>query len=75
MTSKEVLRKFVSFEIMVKHSKHVKNITHGNTSTPEPQVVAFKVTKEKEETTPSKELPIGLTKLNDEEMDLFITSF
>jgi hypothetical protein len=75
MTPEEVLRKFVSFELMVKDSRHVENITHDNTSTPEPQPVAFKATKEKEEeTTPSMGLPIDPSKL-DNVMALIIKVF
>jgi hypothetical protein len=44
MTPEEVLGKFVSFELMVKDSIHVENISHGNSSTPKPQPVAFKAT-------------------------------
>jgi hypothetical protein len=47
MTPEEVFGKFVSFKLMVKDSKHVKNIAHSNTSTPKLQAIAFKATKEK----------------------------
>jgi hypothetical protein len=39
--------KFVSFELMIKGSKHIVDLDQGDTSTPEVQPVAFKVTKEK----------------------------
>jgi hypothetical protein len=76
MSPEKVLGKFVSFELMVKDYKHVENIAHGNTSAPEPQVVAFKATKEKnEEGVACKGLPIDPSMLNDDEMDLIIKSF
>lgn len=50
MSPEEVIRKFMSFELMVKDSKHIGNLEQGTTSTPDPQHVAFKVTEEKEET-------------------------
>jgi hypothetical protein len=75
LSPKEVLEKFMSFELMVKDSKHIENIAQGNTFTPEPQAVAFKATEEKEETTPSKGLPIDPSKLDNEEMTLIIKSF
>jgi hypothetical protein len=34
MTLEEVLGKFVSFQLMVKDSRHVENIAHNNTSLP-----------------------------------------
>jgi hypothetical protein len=52
-----VFGKYVSFELMVKDSKHVEDIAHSNSSTLEPQAIAFKATEE-EETTPSKGLQI-----------------
>jgi hypothetical protein len=64
----------MSLELMVKDSKHVENIAHSNTSTPEPQAVTFKATKEKEGTA-SKGLPIDPSKQNDDEMMLIIKSF
>jgi hypothetical protein len=33
----EVFGKFVSFELMVKDSKHIRNMHHGTTSTPKLQ--------------------------------------
>jgi hypothetical protein len=54
MSPEEVIGKFVSFELMIKDSKHIDNLEQGATSTPEVQPVAFKATKEKkEESTPS----------------------
>jgi hypothetical protein len=75
MSPEEVIGKFVSFELMVKESKHIVNLEQGATSTPEVQPVAFKATKEKkEESTPSR-LPIDASKLYNEEMALIIKSF
>jgi hypothetical protein len=75
MSLEEVIGKFVSFELMIKDSKHIVNLEQGVTSTPEVQPVAFKATKEKkEESTPSR-LPIDASKLDNEEMALIIKSF
>jgi hypothetical protein len=73
MSPEEVIGKFVSFELMMKDSKHIVNLEQGATSTPEVQPVAFKATKEKE-STPSR-LPIDASKLDNEEMALIIKSF
>jgi hypothetical protein len=75
MSSEEVIGKFVSFELMIKDSKHIVNLEQGATSTPEVQPVAFKATKEnKEEYTPSRLLN-DASKLDNEEMALIIKSF
>jgi hypothetical protein len=74
MSPEEVIGKFVSFELMIKDSKHIINLEQGATSTPEVQPVAFKATEEKEESTPSR-LPIDASKLDNEEMTLIIKSF
>jgi hypothetical protein len=75
MSLEEVIGKFVSFELMIKDSKHIVNLEQGATSTPEVQPVAFKATEEKkEESTPSR-LPIDASKLDNEEMTLIIKSF
>jgi hypothetical protein len=75
MSPEEVIGKFVSFELMIKDSKHIVNLEQGVTSTPEVQPVAFKTTEEKEEeSTPSK-LPIDASKFDNEEMTLIIKSF
>jgi hypothetical protein len=75
MSPEEVIGKFVSFELMIKDSKHIVNLEQGATSTPEVQPIAFKATKEKkEESTPSR-LPIDASKLDIEEMALVIKSF
>jgi hypothetical protein len=72
---KEIIGKFVSFELMIKDSKHIVNLEQGATSTPEVQPVAFNATEEKkEESTPSR-LPIDASKLDNEEMALIIKSF
>jgi hypothetical protein len=73
MSPEEVIGKFVSFELMIKDSKHI-NLEQGATSTPEVQPVAFKAMEEKEESTPSR-LPIDASKLDNEEMALIIKSF
>jgi hypothetical protein len=53
MSPDEVIGKFVSFELMIKDSKHIVNLEQGATSTPEVQHVAFKATEEKKgESTP-----------------------
>jgi hypothetical protein len=75
MSPEEVIGKFVSFELMIKDSKHIVNLEQGATSTPEVQPVAFKATEEKNnESTPSR-LPIDASKLDNEEMALIIRSF
>jgi hypothetical protein len=75
MSPKEVIGKFVSFELMIKGSKQIVNLEQGGTSTPEVQPVAFKVTKEKKEESTSSRLPIDASKLDNEEMALIIKSF
>jgi hypothetical protein len=74
MSPEEVIGKFVSFELMIKDSKHIVNLEQGATSTPEVQPVAFKATKEEKESTSSR-LPIDASKLDNEEMALIIKSF
>jgi hypothetical protein len=74
MSPKEVIGKFVSFELMIKDSKHIVKLEQGATSTPEVQPVAFKATEEEKESTPSR-LPIDASKLDNEEMALIIKSF
>jgi hypothetical protein len=75
MSPEEVIGKFVSFELMIKDSKHILNLEQGATSTPEVQPIAFKAMEEKkEESTPSR-LPIDASKLDNEEMTLIIKSF
>jgi hypothetical protein len=75
MSPEEVIGKFVSFELMIKDSKHIVNLEQGATSTLEVQLVAFKATKEeKRESTPSR-LPIDASKIENEEMALIIKSF
>jgi hypothetical protein len=49
ISPEEVIGKFVSFELMIKGSKHIVDLEQGGTSTPEVQPVAFKATKEKKE--------------------------
>jgi hypothetical protein len=75
MSPEEVIGKFVSFELMIKESKHIVNLEQGDTSTPEVQSIAFKATEEENrESTPSR-LPIDASKLDNEEMVLIIKSF
>jgi hypothetical protein len=71
MSPEEVIDKFVSFELMIKDSKHIVNLEQGATSTPEMQPVVFKATEENKESTPSR-LPIDASKLDNEEMTLII---
>jgi hypothetical protein len=75
MSPEEVIDKFVSFELIIKDTKHIVNLEQGATSTPEVQPAAFKATEEKkEESTPSR-LSIDASKLDNEEMALIIKSF
>jgi ubiquinone biosynthesis protein UbiJ len=71
----EVIGKFVSFELMIKGSKHIVKLEQGGTSTPKVQPVAFKATEEKKEDSTSSRLPIDASKLNNEEMSLIMKSF
>jgi hypothetical protein len=75
MSPEEVIGKFVSFELMIKDSKHIVNLEQGATSTPEVQPVAFKATEEKKDESTQSRLPIDTSKLNNEEMALIIKSF
>jgi hypothetical protein len=76
MSLEEVIGKFVSFELVVKDSKHIVNLEQGATSTLEVQTIAFKAMKEKkEEPTPTKRLSMDASKLDNEEMALLIKSF
>jgi hypothetical protein len=74
ISPEEVIGKFVSFELMIKGSKHIVNLEQGTTSTSKVQPIAFKATKEKKESTPSR-FPIDASKLDNEEMTLIIKSF
>jgi hypothetical protein len=75
MCPEEAIGKFVSFELMIKGSKHIVDLEQGSTSTPEVQPVAFKATKEKKEESTSSRLPIDASKLDNEEMALIIKRF
>jgi hypothetical protein len=76
MSPEEVNGKFVSFELIIKDSKHIVNLEQGATSTPKVQPIAFKAIEEKkEESTPTSRLPIDTSKLDNEEMTLNINSF
>jgi hypothetical protein len=75
MSPKEVIGKFVSFELMIKDSKHIVNLEQGATSTPEVQPVAFKVMKEEKRESTLSRLPIDASKLDNEEITLIIKDF
>jgi hypothetical protein len=75
MSPEEVIGKFVSFELMIKDSKHIVNLEQGVTPTPKAQPVAFKATKEKKEESIPCRLPIDASKLDNEEMALIIKGF
>jgi hypothetical protein len=75
MSPEEVIGKFVSFELMIKDSKHIVNLEQGVTSTPEVQPVAFKATKEEKRESTQSRLSIDASKLDNEEMALIIKSF
>jgi hypothetical protein len=57
MSPEEVICKFVSFELMIKDSKHINNLEQGATFTPEVQPVAFKAREEKKEESTSSSFP------------------
>jgi hypothetical protein len=74
MSPKEVIGKFMSFELMIKGSKKI--IEQGASSfVPEAQPVAFKATEEKKEDSTPSRVPIDASKLDNEEMALIIKSF
>jgi hypothetical protein len=75
MSPEEVIGKFVSFELMIKDSKHIVNLEQGATSTSEVQPIAFKATEEEKRESTLGRLPIDASKLNNEEMALMIKSF
>ena len=75
MSPKEVIDKFVSFELMIKDSKHIVNLEQGATSTLEVQPIAFKATEEKKDESSPSRLPIDASKLHNEKMALIIKSF
>jgi hypothetical protein len=75
MSPEEVIGKFVSFELMIKDSKHIVNLEQGATSTPKVQPIAFKATEEKKQESTSSRLPIDASKLDNEEMTLIIKRF
>jgi hypothetical protein len=74
MSPEKVIGKFVSFELMIKGSKHIVDLEQGGTSTTEVQPIAFKATEEKKEESTSSRLPIDASKLDNEEMALIIKS-
>jgi hypothetical protein len=75
MSPKEVIGKFHSHEMMVKDSKHIKDLAQGNVTTIEPQPIALKATSEAKEEPSSKEKTIDVFELDDEEMALIIKNF
>jgi hypothetical protein len=75
MSPEVVIGKCVSFELMIKDSKHIVNLEQGATSTPEVQPIAFKATEEKKEDYTPSRLPIDASKLHNEKMALIIKSF
>jgi hypothetical protein len=75
MSPKEVIGKFVSFELMIKDSKYIVNLEQGATSTPEVQPIAFKATEEEKRKSTSSRLPIDASKLDNKDMALIIKSF
>jgi hypothetical protein len=75
MSPKEVIGKFVSFELMIKGSKQIVDLEQGGTSTPEVQPITFKAIEEKKDESTSSRLPIDASKLDNEEMTLIIKSF
>jgi hypothetical protein len=75
MSPEEVIGKFVSFELMIKGSKHIVDLEQGGTSTLEVQPVALKATGEKKEESTSSRLPIDAYKLGNEEMALITRAF
>jgi hypothetical protein len=76
MSPEEVIDKFVSFELMIKDSKHICQLGSRLHLHTEVQPVAFKATEEKkEESTPTSRLLIDASKLDNEEMALIIKSF
>jgi hypothetical protein len=75
MSLEEVISKFVSFELMIKDSKHIVNLERGATSTPKVQAVAFKATEEKKEDSTPSRLQIDASKLDNEEIALIIKRF
>jgi hypothetical protein len=74
MMAEEVLGKFLSHQMMVKDTKYIDDLTNGNLTVIDPQVVAFKATNEKDAIL-SKVAQVQGASLNDEEMSLIIKSF
>jgi hypothetical protein len=75
MSPKEVIGKFVSFELLIKDSKNIVNLEQSATSTPEVQPIAFMATEEKKEEPTPNRLLIDASKPDNEEMTLIIKSF
>jgi hypothetical protein len=74
MSPKEALGKFVSHQMMVKDSKYIDDVTNGSLLSTELQVIAFKVSNDKE-VLPSKVEQNEATNFHDEDMALVIKRF
>ena len=70
----KVLGKFVSHQMIVKNTKYVDNVSDGSLPYTDPELVAFKVTNDKE-ALPRKVAQVEAADLNEEEMVLFIKRF
>jgi hypothetical protein len=75
MFLEEVIGTFVSFELMIKGSKHIVKLEHGATSTPKVQPVTFEAMEEKKEEPTPNRLSMDTSKIGNEEMALIIKSF
>jgi hypothetical protein len=72
MSPKEVIGKFVSFELMIKGSKQFINLEQGSTSKPK---VHSKRWRRRKKSLHQVGSPIDASKLDNEEMALIIKSF
>jgi hypothetical protein len=70
----KVLGKFVSHQMIVKNTKYVDIVSDGSLPYIDPELVAFKVTNDKE-ALPRKVAQVEAADLNEEEMVLFIKRF
>jgi hypothetical protein len=74
MTSKEIVRKFVSGRMMVKEARYVDDISNKPLPLYEPPPIALKATNNKE-ALPNKVAQVEVVWLNEEEMALVIKRF
>jgi hypothetical protein len=74
MTPEEILRKFVSWRMMIKEARYVDEALNGPMPIYEPQKVALKATSSRE-VLPSKVAQVEATGLNEDEMALIIKHF